>query len=66
MKAEGIPMSPADLAISGKDLQALGLKGPQIGQVLQKLVELCAADPGQNTPKRLLAQARGLAQNAGE
>ena len=66
MKAEGIPMSPADLAISGKDLQALGLKGPQIGQVLRRLVELCAADPGLNTPKRLLAQARGLAKNAGE
>ena len=66
MKAEGIPMSPADLAISGKDLQDLGLRGPQIGQVLQKLVELCAGSPEQNTPKRLLAQARGLAKNAGE
>ena len=66
MKAEGIPMSPTDLAISGKDLQDLGLRGPQIGQVLQKLVELCAGSPEQNTPKRLLAQARGLAQNAGE
>lgn len=66
MKAEGIPMSPADLAISGKDLQELGLRGPQIGQVLRRLVELCAGSPEQNTPKRLLAQARGLAQNAGE
>lgn len=67
MRAEGVPMSPGDLAISGLDLQQeLGLKGRRIGQILEKLVEFCADKPEKNTRQQLLRQARGLAKSLPE
>ncbi len=55
---------PGDLAISGADLQEMGLKGRAIGEILGKLVEYCADKPAQNTRQRLLRQAKGLAKSA--
>lgn len=48
-----------DLAVTGKDLIALGMKpGPQIGQVLSSLLELVIEDPSQNTKENLLKTAK--------
>ncbi len=52
------PLSRGDLAISGNDLQAIGMQGPRIGQVLAALLDRVLEDPAVNTRERLLALAR--------
>ena len=54
------PLGLADLAIDGDDLQAeLGLKaGPELGALLDRLLESVVNDPRRNTRERLLADAR--------
>ena len=52
------PLTRADLAVDGRDLQALGLSGPQLGQVLGVLLERVLDDPSRNTRDVLLAMAR--------
>ena len=42
-----------DLALSGGDLAALGLSGPDIGRAQRALLERVLADPEDNTPERL-------------
>lgn len=49
------------LAVSGSDLIAAGWKpGRELGEALQKLLELVLEDPGCNTKNRLLAEAEAL------
>jgi tRNA nucleotidyltransferase (CCA-adding enzyme) len=52
------PLTRADLAVDGRDLQALGLSGPRLGQVLGLLLERVLDDPSRNTRDVLLAIAR--------
>jgi tRNA nucleotidyltransferase/poly(A) polymerase len=48
-----------DLAIGGDDLIELGLQpGPEIGRVLEGLLELVVEDPDMNTREQLLARAK--------
>ena len=48
-------MSLKQLAVGGSDLIAAGMKpGPQIGSVLQKLLELVLDDPSMNTKEKLI------------
>lgn len=52
-------VSPKQLALSGKDLMALGLSGPNIGEVQVQLLEHVLDHPEDNTPsmlRRLLSQ----------
>lgn len=50
-----------DLAISGRDLIALGLKpGPQIGEIIDELLEAVIEDPKRNTRENLIALAHNL------
>lgn len=58
----GAVLSLKELAIGGKDLmKALGLApGPQIGQLLQALLEEVIEDPARNRPDYLLGRAREL------
>jgi tRNA nucleotidyltransferase (CCA-adding enzyme) len=50
------PLTVGQLALNGNQVaQALGGKGPQVGQALKRLLEAVLDDPAQNTPERLLA-----------
>ena len=58
MQQEKVPMNIAELAIDGSDLiQAYGLHGKAIGEVLQALLQECLIKPSQNTRERLLRMA---------
>ncbi len=50
------PLTVKALALDGHDLQQLGIPpGPQMGQLLQRLLHHVLDDPSQNTPETLLA-----------
>jgi tRNA nucleotidyltransferase (CCA-adding enzyme) len=52
------PLARGDLAVTGRDLQALGFAGPKLGEVLGLLLDRVLDDPGLNTRDALLAIAR--------
>ncbi|MDF1503043.1 hypothetical protein [Roseisolibacter sp. H3M3-2] len=53
----------ADLAVSGTDLVRAGVPaGPEVGIILQRLLDLVVEDPGANARERLLAHAREWAR----
>jgi len=55
------PISLADLAIDGDDLVAAGFTpGPELGQILSRLLDAVLEDPSLNTYDALLALARQL------
>jgi len=54
----GDPLTRADLAIHGADLQELGIQGPRIGETLATLLDRVLDDPALNTRESLLAIAR--------
>lgn len=54
------PLTRSDLAISGTDLQDLGVSGPEIGQTIAALLDRVLEEPSLNTRDRLLALARDL------
>jgi tRNA nucleotidyltransferase/poly(A) polymerase len=56
---ESHAFSLKDLAVSGKDLIAIGVKpGKTLGIILNELFETVLDDPAQNTPETLLAIAK--------
>ena len=61
----GVALDRADLAIDGDDLQAeLGMeRGPEIGRVLEGLLERVLADPALNDRPTLLLLARSIAED---
>jgi tRNA nucleotidyltransferase (CCA-adding enzyme) len=54
------PLSLRELAVNGNDLvTSLGIApGPQVGQLLERLLGSVIADPSRNTRDRLLSEAR--------
>jgi tRNA nucleotidyltransferase/poly(A) polymerase len=48
----------ADLAIDGTDLEKIGIRGPQVGVTLRRLLEAVINDPRQNIRDRLLKLAQ--------
>jgi tRNA nucleotidyltransferase (CCA-adding enzyme) len=54
------PLSRADLAVTGADLQALGATGPRIGELLAALLDRVLDDPSVNQRDTLLALAREM------
>ncbi len=52
------PCTISDLAISGKELMAIGIKGKAIGNTLQALLSVVLEAPERNTPPCLLALAK--------
>ena len=59
--SQGDCVSKKDLAINGKDLIAIGMEpGPQIGAVIDKLLEIVMDDPTQNTKENLLVLAHKI------
>jgi tRNA nucleotidyltransferase (CCA-adding enzyme) len=61
IRERGDPLTRGDLAIGGSDLQALGMKGPRIGETLATLLDRVLEDPGRNSRETLLALAREMA-----
>ena len=60
IRRRGDPLTRGDLAITGADLQTLGITGPRLGETLAALLEQVLDDPAINTPETLLSLARGL------
>jgi tRNA nucleotidyltransferase (CCA-adding enzyme) len=58
IRERGDPLTRADLAVTGRDLEALGLGGKRIGEVLAVLLDRVLEEPAANTRERLLALAR--------
>lgn len=58
IRERGDPITRGDLAVTGTDLQSLGITGRQIGAVLSGLLDRVHEDPSLNTRDRLLALAR--------
>ena len=52
------PLSLKELAVNGRDLAALGLKGPAIGQTLEHLWNEAVLNPRLNSREALLARVR--------
>jgi len=60
--AQGRALSLKDLAVSGKDLMALGISpGKRMGIILNELLDTVLDDPAQNTGEKLLEIAKQLA-----
>jgi hypothetical protein len=61
VRDRGDPTSRGDLVVTGADVQALGVSGPRVGEILGALLDRVLDDPALNTRDRLLALARELA-----
>ena len=62
IRQRGDPLTRADLAISGSDVQALGATGPDVGRVLSALLDQVLEEPSRNQREQLLNGARKLLQ----
>ena len=52
-----------ELAVTGKDLMEAGVaKGPALGAMLQKLLDLVLEEPSRNTREELLSQLNGISE----
>jgi len=62
LSAQGMAVRIRDLAITGEDvIQALGVApGPEVGRLLEALLERVIADPSLNRRDRLLEEARAM------
>lgn len=61
------PLNLSDLAIKGSDLLNLGIpRGPQIGRILEELLDDVLANPDLNTPQYLLDRALQLKEKTDE
>ncbi len=58
IEAENACLSLKDLAVNGNDLMALGLSGREIGQALNRLLELVLDEQAENEKDALLAALR--------
>jgi tRNA nucleotidyltransferase (CCA-adding enzyme) len=58
VRAQKDPLTRSDLAITGTDLLALGITGPNIGSTLTALLDRVLEEPSLNTRDALLALAR--------
>ena len=59
----GDPVSIRALAVNGKELAALGIRGEQTGRVLARLLDLVIEDPARNEQGCLLRLAAELIKN---
>ncbi len=58
IRGRGDPLTRGELAVTGRDLEALGLSGKQVGETLALLLVRVLEDPAANTRDRLLELAR--------
>ena len=52
------PLTRGDLAVGGRDLEAIGIRGRAVGETLAALLDRVLEDPSANTRERLLQLAR--------
>jgi len=57
IRDRGDPLTRGDLAVTGRDLEALGLSGKRVGETLAALLDRVLEEPAANTRERLLALA---------
>jgi tRNA nucleotidyltransferase (CCA-adding enzyme) len=57
IRERGDPLTRGDLAVTGRDLEALGLSGKRVGETLAALLDRVLEEPAANTRDRLLALA---------
>jgi len=60
MCEENVPFSIKDLAVSGNDLTALGLKGKEIGEMLNAFLQHCMMHPQDNQKNLLISRAKRI------
>ncbi len=58
VRERGDPLTRGELAVTGRDLEALGYSGKGIGDILAVLLERVLEDPAANSRERLLEIAR--------
>ena len=56
VRASGAPLTLADLAVTGHDLVARGLSGPEVGAALRRLLDEVLDDPARNEREYLLTR----------
>jgi len=56
------PIEVGDLAVNGRDLEKLGITGPDVGRTLRSLLETVINDPAVNSRTELLDRAVNLKQ----
>ena len=61
MEREGVPFTLAMLAVNGRDMAALGLRGERVGAALLALQNYCVEDGRRNRREALLARAKKFA-----
>ncbi len=58
---EDMAFKVSDLKVTGDDLAGIGInKGPEMGKILNNLLEMCLDDPLVNTKEKLLKEAKNL------
>jgi tRNA nucleotidyltransferase (CCA-adding enzyme) len=57
IRERGDPLTRGDLAVTGRDLEALGLSGKRVGETLAVLLDRVLEEPAANTREQLLALA---------
>jgi len=63
VRASGAPLSLGDLAVTGRDLQGIGIPaGPGMGTLLRRLLDEVLDDPSRNSKARLLEIAKKAAE----
>jgi tRNA nucleotidyltransferase (CCA-adding enzyme) len=60
IRRRGDALTRTELAVNGSDMEALGARGPRIGQMLTELLDQVLEDPALNTKDRLLELARKM------
>lgn len=64
VRAQDMALKVTDLAITGNDLMENGIeKGPEVGRILNELLEIVIEDPLLNTPEFLLSEALRISDN---
>lgn len=58
MRAEGVPFTLKELALSGGDLLSLGIRGEEVGETLSELRLYCAQDGRRNSREALIKHIR--------
>lgn len=61
VREQDMALKVTDLDITGEDLMALGVeKGPELGRILNELLDMVVEDPLLNTKEKLLEKAKEL------
>jgi tRNA nucleotidyltransferase (CCA-adding enzyme) len=61
VREEDMALKVTDLEVNGEDLKRIGVKsGPQMGEILKRLLDIVLEDPLMNTKEKLLDEAKHM------